>query len=117
MKLVSMELTRADRQEMAADSKPSADTGPVYPWGLSLNLDDETLQKLGIEGLPSVGDVLTIQAKVRVTGANANEREVDGEKEVCRSASLQITEMAISTGKTADVASALYDGNAEGSYQ
>lgn len=71
-------------------------TGPAYPWGLGLCLNDETLAKLGIDGdLPDVGDTIHIAAMCRVTCASETEQTTtDGGKETCRRIELQITHMA-----------------------
>lgn len=71
-------------------------SGPAYPYGLSLCLNDETLAKLGIEGdLPDVGDTIHIAALCRVTCASETENTTpDGGKETCRRIELQITHMA-----------------------
>jgi hypothetical protein len=70
--------------------------GPAYPWGLSLCLNDESLDKLGIDGdLPDVGDVIHIAALCRVTCASETENATeDGGKETCRRIELQVTHMA-----------------------
>lgn len=82
--------------------------GPRYPWGLGIQLEDETMGKLGIAGLPKVGDVLMVQARVKVTGAMENEHE-HGKH---RSAQLQIVDMGIGPdeGEGGDAAEKLYDG-------
>ena len=54
MALTSMRLTPEERRD-EAPSTVAADDGPLYPWGLTLHLDDTVLEKLGLEGLPSVG--------------------------------------------------------------
>lgn len=66
--------------------------GPRYPYGLCLNLDTETLKKLGITELPKVGTKFMIVAKVDVTGVSMHQQQ-DGDESMC--ASLQITDMEL----------------------
>lgn len=65
---------------------------PAYPWGLTLNLNDEVLTKLGLTELPSVGANMRLEARVRVTSVSQHEREQDDKD---RRVSLQITAMAL----------------------
>lgn len=89
-KLVSMKLTKSERKEMASPAETAYD-GPEYPYGLQVNLDDDTIEKLGL-AMPKVGGELTLTACVRVTSVASSEHE-RGSKN--RSVSLQITDMAI----------------------
>lgn len=109
MKLHSMKLT-AKEQEKTQPASVLAEQ-PRYPWGLGLHLDDETLDKLGI-GLPELGKTLLLQARVKVTGAMAQETEGSGKS---RQAQLQITDMGIDVdeGEGGDAADKLYDGGSQ----
>jgi len=92
MKLKSMALSKTEQDKMAAPQ--TADDQPRYPWGLSLTLDDETLEKLGFgDELPDVGAMKDLVARAKVTSVSSN--DVDGGKKR-RSVSLQITELACS---------------------
>lgn len=86
--------------------------GPRYPWGLCLNLDDATLKKLGIKGLPEVGSKMNLDAVVVVTSVSQNQQQ-DGDK--TSSVSLQITNMELSASDESDDdrASKLYPGMAK----
>lgn len=68
--------------------------GPMYPYGLCLSLNDETLAKLGIKTLPGVGDMIHLVAMAKVTCASESETSTEGGKEVRRCVELQITHMA-----------------------
>jgi hypothetical protein len=85
--------TAQTAEPMPADAKPSV---PVYPYGLCISLEDEQLEKLGLDGeLPSVGDMLHIAGMAKVTSASENEREMsDGSKQKCRRIELQFTHLA-----------------------
>lgn len=112
VKLASMELTKADRAEQMPTCSDGKDNGPVYPYGLSLQLDNDSLEKLGLATMPEVGTTVTVQAKATVTGCSANQYERDGKTETRKSCSLQITDMAVGGEGKGDVASTLYDGDA-----
>lgn len=73
--------------DVAMPSNPHED----YPYGLRLELDHETLKKLGHDSLPSVGTKMTLHAKAHVKSASENSNEDD--REPRRSVSLQITHM------------------------
>lgn len=81
----------------AANGSGSAPKVPVYPYGLCLSLEDESLEKLGLDdGLPPVGATILICAEARVTSASASEREgTDGKKTSCNRVELQITRMGV----------------------
>jgi hypothetical protein len=58
-------------------------TGPKYPWGLSLSLETETLNKLGMTIKDfEIGSMVPISVMARVTSLSMNERE-DGDKSSC----------------------------------
>jgi len=105
-KLVSMKLEKKDREK--AYPQPSMlEDGPIYPWGLNLTLDHETLEKLEVDALPEAGEQLLLIAKVKVTGTTSND-STDGKRQ---SVSLQITEMCLEdAGEKVDVAGKLYQG-------
>lgn len=69
------------------------DQGPKYPWGLCIDLNDETLAKLGITELPASGSQMMLAASVIVNSTGQEDR-LGGEKEIRMT--LQITAMALS---------------------
>lgn len=90
MKLVDMKISKADREKQSEPSTLMKD-GPAYPWGLSINLDNATLEKLGLE-LPDVGEELIVLAQCRVTSCSSSDSEGGGKN---RSCSLQIVAMGV----------------------
>ncbi len=107
MKLTNMQLPKRSEKDLSTAAVPPEGEQPRYPWGLSLNLEDESLKKLGVDTLPEVGVVLSLTAKVTVTSVSARDDQ-DGGKS--RSMNLQITDMALGPapkksddGKTADI--------------
>lgn len=107
-KMISMARTPAEakkeveKYDMPATASPAASV-PTYPYGLCISLEDESLDKLGMDGaMPAVGDVIQFTAMAKVTSASMSEREKsDGTKEQCCRVELQITDMGVPAGDTA----------------
>lgn len=89
-KLVSMERTKAEKKDDATPCAPS--DAPDYPYGLCLSLDAAGLAKLGVEGLPDIGEEMTIYAVCKVTRVSASASEND---KGYQNIDLQITDMAL----------------------
>ncbi|MBX9959475.1 MAG: hypothetical protein K2Y15_05005 [Burkholderiaceae bacterium] len=67
-----------------------------YPYGLRLDLNNDTLEKLGMKSLPAVGTVLMFEAKAKVVGS----RQSATEGSENRSVELQITHLDLEEGET-----------------
>ena len=106
MALKSMKLTPEQRSEEVdemRDPKP-----PVYPWGLTLQMEDETMQLLGIERM-EIGTVVEMRALARVVSGSQYEREgEDGTAEKDECMSVQITDMDLTPAGTQIDAGKLY---------
>lgn len=87
-KLTAAEAKKADGPMMTSPSKAKG----RHPWGLTLDLEHETLAKLGIDALPAVGTDVHVHAKARVTSAEERQSEGSGTR---RSMRLQVTHMAL----------------------
>lgn len=108
MALKSMKLTAEQRSEEVAEFKDPKP--PVYPCGLSLHLDDEALQLLGI-GRMEIGTVVKIVALARVVSGSEYEREAeDGQSEKDECMSVQITDMDLEPAGTKIDPAKLYPG-------
>ena len=92
MALESMKMSKREAKKNSVDCVPSEDSGPEYPWGLSITLEGEQLDKLGmsIENL-SVGDKVDINAVARINSLNMRE-DMDDDYE---SVGLQIIKMEV----------------------
>lgn len=88
--LINMENTPAEALAQVGMT-PAADA-PKYPWGLEINLNDDTLDKLNVKTLPAVGTEVTIVAKATVSSTSERATEQEG---ACASMCLQITDMQI----------------------
>src|ERR1700744_2120113 len=101
MALVSMKLSPAEAKEESGDyamgvASDPADQ-PAYPYGLTLDLDDETLAKLGITTLPQVGATMQLMALVEVSSVRESQNQGGSTKGVC----LQVTDMSLEAGAPA----------------
>lgn len=109
MNLINMACTpkeeASERETLLGIEEPDE---PKYPYGLRLSLDEESMQKLGLEGLLQVGSVVTIMAKAKVVGASENEILDETERRI----DIQITDMAPPAQPGATMADRLYGGKA-----
>lgn len=106
-KLVSMKISKADREAKTKNGSIATDA-PAYPWGLGINLDDDALEKLGLDVADlKVGATMTLIAKVDVTSLSSNESKGS---DAHSSVGLQITDLCLEDGatKAASAAGALY---------
>lgn len=94
---VDMKKSKAELADEKKMNKASCSIGPggssdKYPYGLTLRLEEDSLEKLGIddENLPSAGDELTFTVRARVTDVSSRER-ADGDDTCC--VELQVTKM------------------------
>jgi hypothetical protein len=100
--LVDMKRTKAEvkaEKERWKECGPS--NGDAYPYGLELRLENASLEKLGIDQLPSVGKHLNLEAVAIVEAASSSESiDKDGKKRPAeRHLTLQIQKLKISKGK------------------
>lgn len=95
-KMISLKLSP---KESKAESPEIAEReGPKYPYGTALYLNEDALAKLGIDGMPEVGDEFHIIATAKVTGTS--EREYEGGSH--KTLDLQLTEMACAEADDGD---------------
>lgn len=81
---------------------------PEFPWGLRVDLDNESLDKLGIKDLPKVGEKMTLVAKVEVIRVSESD-SVSGEPR--RDMELQITDMELAPEDTRSPGEIFYGDN------
>lgn len=94
-KLVDMAFTKDELKDkkkkepccIGANGQPNP-----YPWGLSLHLEVDSLEKLGMQQLPNIGQEMQLVATVKVTSVNQSAREGQDEN---RSVGLQLTHMQL----------------------
>lgn len=67
-----------------------------YPYGTRIELDEETLVKLGIKDLPDAGEKMCLSAEAKVISSSEHTSSYGEEKKkIHRSISLQITKMCL----------------------
>ena len=86
LKLRDMKLSRSEKAEDAE----VASERPEYPYGLQLNLDQDALEKLGIE-LPDVGDTFFVVAVAKVLSVSERKSQEHTSQDV----SLQIEQLSL----------------------
>lgn len=89
--LAHMERTKAEKKEANGLVMPKSE-GPDYPYGLRIHLNQEDLQKIGMNDMPEAGNEVHLHAKARVSSVSSDQR--DGGKEE-RRMELQITHLGI----------------------
>lgn len=92
--MTSMKIDDKKREERFNETV--AVDAPTYPWGLSLHLDEDSLEKLGISKLPEVGGTVIVYARANITSVESRESEGGGRGvHKHRSVGLQITDLAL----------------------
>jgi len=89
MKLTNMKLSKTKQKETVSPAPSKQE----YPWGLTLNLEDAALTKLGIKELPEVGVECKLHGTGKVTRVSQSASERD--KKETRSVEIQITKLAL----------------------
>jgi hypothetical protein len=102
MEMVSMKIAPEEKKEMIPTAIVDA---PDYPYGLCLQLGDDTFKKLGIEKLEA-GQTLMLNARVEVRQVMDTIDKMHGKH---WNAELQITDMALSTQRNEVAADKLYN--------
>ena len=83
-----MKLDKEDKKTMEAECCISEQD---YPYGLSINLEEQSIQKLGINALPEIGQKFLLKSIVEVTSISDNKNK-DSRNRCIR---LQITDMEL----------------------
>lgn len=90
--LVDMARTTTEKEEAAVACLPDVASQPNYPWGLSISLCDEELDKLGVDyNSIETGAIVHMHCLAVVTAKSSN--AVQGTEPSCR-IELQITHIA-----------------------
>ena len=95
MNLKSMKMTAEEKKSMMEPSLVEKD-GPRYPYGLNIHLNDEVMQKLGLESLPKVGTKMMIMAVAVVESVSERDSQGGGKRQ---DMSIQITDMCLEPHK------------------
>lgn len=87
--LKSMKLTQKDEKK---SMESCVIENPKYPYGLTIRLENESIEKLGIGEIPESGKKMMVIAEVEVVGTNV--RSMSNGKDH-KSIELQITDMSL----------------------
>lgn len=111
-KLVSMEISEAEMKKRMEPATISTENTPKYPWGLSITLDQASLEKLGVSVADyKVGEHYMLIADVEVTSLSSSESKGGMDNQ---SVGLQICACCLeedSDDDTAGVVKKLYDNS------
>ncbi|UCE51995.1 MAG: hypothetical protein JSV31_22450 [Desulfobacterales bacterium] len=96
MKLVSLKRTPKQKKRLRAKDRAVLASEPSYPWGLEINIENETVKKLGIDvENTNAGDAVNLVCKAKITSVSSRKNlETGGSPRTNESISLQITDMA-----------------------
>ena len=83
--LKSMKITKAEIKERQKRFEASPDQGPRFPFGLSVHLDSDSMEKLDMEKMPKVGTKMIMTARVEVTSVHADQQLGGGKNRSMRS--------------------------------
>ena len=104
MKDMALSASEAKEDTMLCPSSTDDDGGPKYPYGLCLDLNDDSLKKLGLDASKlNIGDEIAVTAVAKVTRISRYEEQ----KDVDNNVGLQITTMEANLA-SGDAAKKLY---------
>ena len=83
MKTHVMKRSDAEKKAAAEDyAMPQPVAGGDYPYGLRLSLDDASLKKLGIDGLPKPGDKFRVEGEAHVLSSEQRDTDQNSDRRV-----------------------------------
>ena len=100
---MAKEVVKENDGGLAAAGPGEVPSGPQYPYSLAISLEDEQMEKLGLDCDDEdcqVGNYLHLEVLAEVTGYSKNKTS-DGER---RCLNLQITHMQINDGEETEEA-------------
>lgn len=86
--LISMKIDKKDKDDSPEVSPAYSED---YPYGLRIDLNEDSLELLGIDSLPDVGDTMKVVAEATVERVEQNSSSSGKHRSVC----MQITAMKI----------------------
>ena len=97
MEMTDLKSPKKNTKEMKVGAMPSPVDRDEYPWGTKIDLNEESLTKLGdLFDEAVVGEEANITAKAKVVSKRANDTVGDdGKKKKNRSLELQITKIHV----------------------
>ena len=97
MKLVDLKRNMSNMESCCGISKPNSKNKMSYPYGTSLNLDKDSLKKLGIAiDSYKIGDTVEVLGKGKITSISSSANENNANQDL----SIQITSLGVSPSKS-----------------
>lgn len=87
-----VDMRRSKKERKAGSSHDVAFEEPAIPHGLSINLDDQSLDKLGFKDLPNVGDRMVVAAIGTVKSVSQH----DSKRNKNRDVSIELDKLDVS---------------------
>jgi hypothetical protein len=110
-KLVDLKRTKAEQKERNSSSKLSAPDSDEYPYGLTVSLDHDALDKLGMKTMPKAGTKLHLHAHAHVKSVEET-HHAGGKKR--RHMSLELQKMALEATQRASDEPGIREGKLTG---
>lgn len=110
MNLTNMKLSHKEKE---VNTETVSSDKPEYPWGLEIDLNEESLEKLEWFTTPKAGQKVIIMARAEVIRTSESQSQEFGESHTHRSVSLQITDLALDPESEKKDAGALLYGEGE----
>lgn len=108
MQLTDMKLTKEDKKAREKEWASSVETQEDYSYGLTIHLDDEAIEKLGLTKADlDAGQPVTLAAEAVISSDNIS--TINGKTR--RSLTLQIQKLGIAQGSAASLTDTLYGGS------
>lgn len=105
MQLTDMKLTKADKKAREEQWSSTVETQEDYSYGLSIHLDDEAIEKLGLTSAQlDAGQPVSIVGEALISSDNIS--TINGKTR--RSLTLQIQKLGVEQGTAASLTSTLY---------
>ena len=89
---MTMKSMKVGKKEQSAVEKLYEPEQQDYPYGLTIELDDETLKKLGITELPEIRNKMLLAANIEVRSTSESKNDSGRDH---KNVSLQITDMEL----------------------
>lgn len=97
MKLSDMKVTKKERKDKAETCSPCMDE-QTYPYGLTIRLDNASLEKLGMDSLPKVGAKMKVMAMGVITSVSSHESKNRDDRNV----EIQIQQLGVENEDESD---------------
>lgn len=106
MSIHLVNMRRSKKERKAGSSHEVAFEEPAIPSGLTIRLDDESLDKLGFKDLPNVGDRMVVAAIGTVSLVSQHDSKRNEKRNKNRDVSIELDKLDVSPVPTSKIKSA-----------